>query len=72
MEALPAVQTKKDKNDAVAEVAEKVQEDVDSAFEATVKRAIAPFKAEDDNEKPTPDDLNKTFRMCLSSFLYFI
>jgi chitin synthase len=63
-EALPSVQTKKDKHDstAVAEVSEKAQEDVDSAFEATVKRAIAPFKSNEEEEKPTVDDQNKTFR----------
>lgn len=62
-DALPALETKKDgKGPAVAEVAEAQQEDLDAAFEQTVKRAIAPFDQKEEVVRPTRDDENKTFR----------
>lgn len=63
-EALPAANSKKDGKGraAVVEVQTVVQEDVDSNFKATVMRAVTQFDETQEIEKPTIDDLNKTFR----------
>jgi chitin synthase len=66
------VHSKKTADDeAVAEVAEKVQQDIDEAFEATVKRAIKPIDKHEEPEKPTMDDSNRTFRTRLLTVWLF-
>lgn len=63
-EVLPSVSSSKAQGDAPAIVEDtaKVQEDIDSAFQETVTRAVAKIKKEETVEKPTMDDENKTFR----------
>lgn len=62
-DVLPSVaSTKKEGSAAVVEDTEKIQEDIDSAFEDTVKRAVAKIETKEAVEKPTMDDSNKTFR----------
>ncbi|KAK7431640.1 Chitin synthase, class 3 [Neonectria magnoliae] len=62
-EALPSAHvTKGDKNEAVVEEIEKEQEDIDSQFEKTVWRALAPFEVEDEVEKRDTEDSYKSFR----------
>ncbi|GJN90829.1 hypothetical protein Rhopal_003843-T1 [Rhodotorula paludigena] len=62
VEALPAAQSKKDGEEKVVETHEKVQEDIDIGFKATVMRAVEPFVEEEEVVTPTGDDRNKTFR----------
>ncbi|KAJ1311786.1 hypothetical protein OPQ81_010252 [Rhizoctonia solani] len=62
-DVLPSVSsTKKEGAVAVVEDTEKIQEDVDAAFEETVKRAVTKIETKEVIEKPTMDDSNKTFR----------
>jgi chitin synthase len=62
-EALPsATVTKGEKNEAVVEEIEKEQADIDSQFEQTVRRALAPFKEPDELEKKDVEDSYKSFR----------
>lgn len=62
-EALPSANIQKgEKNEAVVEEIEKEQEDIDSQFEATVRRALAPFKEEEEIEKADVEDSYKSFR----------
>ncbi|KAG8725108.1 Chitin synthase, class 2 [Ceratobasidium sp. 395] len=62
-DALPSVaSTKKEGAAAVVEDTEKIQEDIDAAFEETVKRAVTKIDTKEVVEKPTMDDQNKTFR----------
>ncbi|CAI6100079.1 unnamed protein product [Clonostachys chloroleuca] len=62
-EALPSANIKKgDKNETVVEEIEKEQEDIDSQFEQTVRRALAPFKEQEEIEKADPEDGYKSFR----------
>jgi len=62
-EALPSANvTKGEKNEAVVEEIEKEQEDIDSQFEQTVRRALAPFKEVDEFEKKDVEDSYKSFR----------
>ncbi|QRV76364.1 chitin synthase [Ceratobasidium sp. AG-Ba] len=62
-DVLPSVaSTKKDGAAAVVEDTEKIQEDIDAAFEETVKRAVTKIDVKEVVEKPTMDDQNKTFR----------
>lgn len=62
-EALPSAHvTKGEKNEVVVEEVEKEQEDIDSQFEQTVRRALAPFKEEDEVEKADVEDGYKSFR----------
>jgi chitin synthase len=62
-EALPSANIQKgEKNEAVVEEIEKEQEDIDSQFEATVRRALAPFKEEEEVEKADVEDSYKSFR----------
>ncbi|KAG8689825.1 Chitin synthase, class 2 [Ceratobasidium sp. 423] len=62
-DVLPSVSsTKKEGATAVVEDTEKMQEDVDAAFEETVKRAVAKLEVKEEIERPTMDDSNKTFR----------
>jgi len=71
-EAIPdAAVIKGDKDDRVVELDVKPQEDIDSAFEQTVKRALEPYK---EDVKPEPKDLEdsyKSFRtMLVVSWLF--
>ncbi|KEY68947.1 hypothetical protein S7711_04612 [Stachybotrys chartarum IBT 7711] len=62
-EALPSANIKKgEKNEAVVEEIEKEQEDIDSQFEQTVRRALAPFKEVEELEKKDIEDSYKSFR----------
>ncbi|CAE6538549.1 unnamed protein product [Rhizoctonia solani] len=62
-DVLPSVSsTKKEGATAVVEDTEKIQEDIDAAFEETVKRATTKVEVKEEIEKPTMDDSNKTFR----------
>jgi chitin synthase len=72
-EALPSANiVKDDKGDGpVIEEVEKPQEDIDSQFEQTVRRALAPFKEEPEDEKPDLEDGYKSFRTGLvASWLF--
>ncbi|GAA6028478.1 hypothetical protein JCM8097_007048 [Rhodosporidiobolus ruineniae] len=62
VEALPAVNSKKDGEEKVVETQAKRQEDVDAGFKDTVLRAVEPFVPEEEVVVPTGDDRNKTFR----------
>ncbi|KAH6899828.1 chitin synthase-domain-containing protein [Thelonectria olida] len=62
-EALPSAHvTKGDKNEVVVEEIEKEQEDIDSQFEQTVRRALSPYKEEEEIEKADVEDGYKSFR----------
>ncbi|KAF7543951.1 hypothetical protein G7Z17_g10325 [Cylindrodendrum hubeiense] len=62
-EALPSAHvTKGEKNEVVVEEIEKEQEDIDSQFEQTVRRALAPFTEEEEVEKADVEDSYKSFR----------
>lgn len=63
-DALPSVDTKKDKqteSGAVEEI-EREQADIDANFHTVVQRAVAPLVITQSDDKPTMDDSNKTFR----------
>jgi len=62
-EALPSAKTTKgDGKTAVIEEIDRPQEDIDSQFEATVKRALKPFVPEVEDESKTLEDSYKSFR----------
>jgi len=62
-DSLPSAQTKKvDGKAAVIEEIDRPQEDIDSQFEATVKRALKPFVPPVEDEKKTLEDSYKSFR----------
>ncbi|KAJ5621661.1 hypothetical protein N7528_006444 [Penicillium herquei] len=64
-EALPEAQTKKEKEDDKSNFIEEVdkpQADIDSQFEATVKRALAPFVEPEEKNEKSMDDSYKAFR----------
>jgi chitin synthase len=62
-DALPSAQTtKSDGKTAVIEEIDRPQEDIDSQFEATVKRALRPFIPEVEDEKKSLEDSYKSFR----------
>lgn len=62
-EALPSAKTTKvDGKAAVIEEIDRPQEDIDSQFEATVKRALKPFVPEVEDESKTLEDSYKSFR----------
>lgn len=62
-EALPEAQTKRDdaKSNFIEEV-DKPQADIDSQFESTVKRALAPYVEPEEKEDKSMDDSYKAFR----------
>ncbi|QKX57545.1 uncharacterized protein TRUGW13939_04662 [Talaromyces rugulosus] len=72
-DALPSVQTKKeaDGKGAVIEEIDKPQADIDSQFEATVKRALTPYVAPVENEERSLEDSYKSFRTKLVTFWIF-
>lgn len=61
-QALPEAQTKKDGKSKVIEEVDRPQIDIDSLFETTVKRALAPFEAPVEAEDKSTDDTFKSFR----------
>jgi chitin synthase len=63
-EALPSAQTKKDDKGkgTVVEEVDKPQADIDSQFEATVKRALTPYVEPKGKEETTLDDSYRNFR----------
>jgi len=62
-DSLPSAQTTKvEGKAAVIEEIDRPQEDIDSQFEATVKRALIPFIPEVEDEKKTLEDSYKSFR----------
>lgn len=72
-DALPSAQTTKedDGKGAVIEEVDKPQADIDSQFEATVKRALTPWVEPKVDEKKSLDDSYKSFRTRLvSSWLF--
>ncbi|KAK8097169.1 chitin synthase 1 [Apiospora kogelbergensis] len=65
-DALPSAQVvKTDKDEAAIEEVDRDQEDIDSQFEATVKRALAPFIEVEEDESADLDDSYKAFRTSL-------
>ena len=62
-DSLPSAQTKKDdlKSNFVEEI-DKPQADIDSQFESTVKRALAPFVEPEEGDEKSLDDSYKSFR----------
>lgn len=72
-DALPSAQTTKedDGKGAVIEEIDKPQADIDSQFEATVKRALTPWVDPKVDEKKSLDDSYKSFRTRLvTSWLF--
>ncbi|KZW03728.1 glycosyltransferase family 2 protein [Exidia glandulosa HHB12029] len=69
-DVLPSVSSKKSEKDApaVVEDIQMKQEDIDSTFEETVKRAVKKIDKTEAVEKPTLDDQNKTFRTRFVAF----
>ncbi|KAH7025849.1 family 2 glycosyltransferase [Microdochium trichocladiopsis] len=67
VDALPSAQVVKDKGggDVAIEEVDKPQEDIDSQFEQTVKRALAPFKEVEEPEVKDLEDSYKSFRTSL-------
>jgi hypothetical protein len=62
-DALPSATTQKeDGKGAVIEEIDRPQEDIDSQFESTVKRALKPFVPEIEIESKTLEDSYKSFR----------
>lgn len=72
-DALPSVQTKKeaDGKGAVIEEIDKPQADIDSQFEATVKRALTPYVPPVEKEERSLEDSYKSFRTKLVTFWIF-
>ncbi|KAB8215287.1 chitin synthase-domain-containing protein [Aspergillus novoparasiticus] len=72
VDALPSVTTQKDNNKRnFIEELDKPQADIDSQFEATVKRALAPYVEPEEDGGKTLDDSYKNFRtglVCLWVF----
>ena len=65
VDALPSAQTTKVEGKSTVEEIDKPQEDIDSQFEATVKRALADYKPPQEVEVKSLDDSYKTFRTAL-------
>ncbi|CAH7688751.1 class III chitin synthase [Phakopsora pachyrhizi] len=63
-DSLPSVSSKKTSREGVKIVEDihRSQKDLDAQFQQTVMRAIQPFRGGSEDEKPTEDDQNKTFR----------
>ena len=63
-DALPSAQIKKDEKGkaTVIEEIDKPQADIDSQFEATVRRALSPFKPPTEKEEKSLEDSYKNFR----------
>lgn len=63
-DALPSAQTKKDEKGktTVVEEVDKPQADIDSQFEATVRRALAPYNPPPEKDEKSLEDSYKNFR----------
>jgi len=64
-EALPSISSKKVSKEEGTQIVEDIhrnQRDLDAQFQQTVLRAVQPFQVVEENERPTEDDQNKTFR----------
>ncbi|KAG5922336.1 Chitin synthase, class 1 [Claviceps africana] len=61
-EALPSANVTKKDDEVVVEEIEYEQKDIDSKFEYTVRRALAPFKPDVEVEKKDVEDSYKSFR----------
>ncbi|KAI5295607.1 Chitin synthase, class 2 [Ascosphaera acerosa] len=72
-DVLPDAQTQKEDGGkaAVVEEIDKPQADIDSAFEATVKRALTPFVPPVEDNKKSLDDSYKSFRTRLVTLWIF-
>jgi chitin synthase len=71
-DALPSAKTTNDGGkEAVIEEIDKPQADIDSQFEATVKRALTPYVAPVEKEEKSLDDSYKSFRTRLVTFWLF-
>jgi chitin synthase len=72
-EALPSAKTEKsdDGKHTVIEEVDLAQADIDSQFEATVKRALSPYVAPQEDTAKTTDDAYKSFRTKLVSSWIF-
>jgi chitin synthase len=63
--SLPEAQTQRDEKSRFIEEFERPQIDIDSLFQATVKRALATFEAPPESEDRDVDDVYKAFRTYL-------
>ncbi|KAL5694331.1 hypothetical protein EMGR_003251 [Emarellia grisea] len=71
-DALPSAKTTKDEGkEVVIEEIDKPQADIDSQFEATVKRALTPYVPPVEKEEKTLEDSYKSFRTRLVTFWIF-
>ena len=71
-DALPSAKTQKDdKKETVVEEVHLEQADVDSQFEATVKRALQPYVAPKESTEKSLDDSYKSFRTHLTTSWIF-
>jgi chitin synthase len=72
-DALPSAKTTKDEGskDTVIEEIDKPQADIDSQFEATVKRALTPYVAPVEHDEKSLEDSYKSFRTRLVTFWIF-
>jgi chitin synthase len=72
-DALPSATTTKEEGgkEAVIEEIDKPQADIDSQFEATVKRALTPYVPPKDHEEKTLEDSYKSFRTRLVTIWIF-
>jgi chitin synthase len=71
-DALPSAKTTGGKGEeAVIEEIDKPQADIDSQFEATVKRALTPYVAPEEKEEKSLDDSYKSFRTRLVTLWLF-
>ena len=70
-DALPSAKTTAAGKDAVIEEIDKPQADIDSQFEATVKRALTLYVAPVEHEEKSLDDSYKSFRTRLVTFWIF-
>ena len=62
-DALPSAKaTREDGKSAVVEEIDRPQEDIDSQFEATVKRALRPYVPKEEHEEKSLEDSYKSFR----------
>ncbi|KAJ5622682.1 Chitin synthase C [Penicillium herquei] len=61
-QVLPEAQIKKDGKSRIIEEVDRPQVDIDTVFQTTVKRALAPFEPPPEDKSTTMDDSYKSFR----------
>lgn len=61
-DALPSARTTSDEQAAFVEEVDKPQADIDTEFELTVKRALAPWREPEEKKEVNLDDSYKSFR----------